>query len=166
MDYSQTGNVITHGDGSSGIIAQSISGDGGYADGDFSGTGDGNVAGSIAFDLAGSVETHGDGSNGVMLQTIGTTSGDIDYDQTGNVLTQNDGSIGIIAQAIGGSGGFIDGEFVGARAPALAGRSISTLPARSRPRATVPTAFCCKASAAAIPATLATFSPAMFDRRR
>ena len=69
IDYTQAGNVVTAGDGSIGIIAQSLGGGGGFAADAFGNAGGTGNAGSIGFDLNGSIFTAGDGSHGALLQS-------------------------------------------------------------------------------------------------
>ena len=78
---------MTDGDGAIGIIAQSLGGGGGFADGVFGNGGGTGDAGSIAVDLTGSIFTDGDGSHGALLQSIGGgNGGDIDYTQVGDIV--------------------------------------------------------------------------------
>ena len=141
---------MTAGDDAIGIIAQTIGGSGGYADGAFTGEAGTGTAGSIAFDLTGSVQTAGDGSDGVLLQSIGGgDAGDIDYIQSGDVVTGGDDAIGIIVQTLGGGGGFADDAIRQCRRH----RRCRVDRVRSDrldliPWATARTARCCRASAA------------------
>ena len=80
IDYVQSGNVITMGDNSLGIIAQSLGGNGGWVDGDFKAATGTGTAGDLTFDISGSVVTLGNGSHGALLQSIGGgDAGTIDY---------------------------------------------------------------------------------------
>ena len=86
---------MTDGDGAIGIIAQSLGGGGGYADGVFgNGGGTGNAGDrgrSQWLDLH-----NGDGSHGALLQSIGGgNGGDVDYTQVGDILAIGDNSIGL-----------------------------------------------------------------------
>jgi hypothetical protein len=111
IGYVQDGDVITEGSDSIGIVAQSITGAGGYAGGDFAGDGGTGIAGLLTLDVSGGIQTSGDGAIGALLQTIGGDGGAISYTQTGNVITGGDGAVGVVAQSLGGGGGLVDGIF-------------------------------------------------------
>ena len=55
IDYAQSGDVLTGGANTIGIIVQTLGGGGGVFDGDFGNAGGTGDAGAIAFDLTGSI---------------------------------------------------------------------------------------------------------------
>ncbi|MGK5643255.1 hypothetical protein ACSNOK_33955, partial [Streptomyces sp. URMC 126] len=83
---SHDGTVFTDGDGSTGLLLQTIGGGGGRLLVDLSGSGGADVA------LGAENETGSDG-------------GDIDRTQSGVIATSGDFAIGAILQSIGGGGG-------------------------------------------------------------
>ena len=85
VTITNTGSIITNGDGAHGIFAQSIGGGGGNG-----GNGYISNAGAISFGGAG-----GSAGNG----------GDIVITHTGDITTNGFGAYGIFAQSIGGGGG-------------------------------------------------------------
>lgn len=89
-------NVITHGDNSYGMLAQSISGGGGVVLG-------GKINGGSGADFFGS----GEMSGSVINDNINDGSGNsgLLVDNAGNVATTGNGAVGIFAQSIGGGGG-------------------------------------------------------------
>ena len=99
VTVTQAGQVGTDGDGSIGILAQSVGGGGGNGGFNVSGglSASGGVGGSISVGLGGS---GGDGA----------VAGAVTVDNTGLVLTQGAGSHAILAQSVGGGGG--NGGFV------------------------------------------------------
>ncbi|HEX7078827.1 MAG TPA: hypothetical protein VF363_10415 [Candidatus Eisenbacteria bacterium] len=85
-----SGSILTSGDGSYGILAQSVGGGGGVG-GDVSrGLGD--------LDVGLGVGIGGDGTNG-------GNGGSVLVANSGDIVTQGSGSIGIFAQSVGGGGG-------------------------------------------------------------
>ena len=99
--FTQTGNIITGGEGSFGIIAQSLGGGGGWVDGAFAGTAGGaGSGGEITLTVDGALLATGLGSTAVFAQSDGV-------DGAGNI------SIALLEFARGGrglgQGAFIDG---------------------------------------------------------
>ena len=80
-----TGNIVIAGDGSYGVIAQSLGGGGGWVDGVFAGTAGGaGVGGTIDLNISGVIFAPGEGSIGIFAQSLGGTgAGDI------NILSDN-----------------------------------------------------------------------------
>ncbi len=87
-------NLLTHGDGSNGILAQSIGGGGG--DGGFSFAGTLSVPTGNSFSMAASLG--GNGGSGADAGAVGVHS-------TGTIATLGDHANGVVAQSIGGGGG-------------------------------------------------------------
>ncbi|MET4635013.1 hypothetical protein [Kaistia defluvii] len=88
-------NILTFGDGSSGIVAQSIGGGGG------------NGGFSVALSASGSYGGAG-GAAAVSLGGSGATGGigkDVDVTNYGNIATNGQQANGIFAQSVGGGGG-------------------------------------------------------------
>ncbi|AXY57413.1 hypothetical protein CDG60_13070 [Acinetobacter chinensis] len=84
-------NIVTEGDASTAIVAQSIGGDGG----------NGGFAISAGLDVkAASANVSLGGGAGA-----GGTSGSVNVNSYGSMITNGSGSAGIIAQSLGGSGG-------------------------------------------------------------
>ncbi|MGH6760895.1 MAG: hypothetical protein ACRECW_04805 [Phyllobacterium sp.] len=83
MTITNSGAIITNGDYSQGILAQSISGSGGAA---------GNASGSPFSDTGG-------------RGAAGASGGDIQLTNSGAITTQGESSQAIVAQSIGGDGG-------------------------------------------------------------
>ena len=81
--------LVTHGNRSMGVVAQSIGGGGGFFSGDATGFSETIVAPS-----AGHSHSHG------RAVTVNVNAG-------GSITTHGDGAWGVLAQSIGGSGGFI-----------------------------------------------------------
>ena len=79
INLNHTGNIVVAGDGSYGVIAQSLGGGGGWVDGVFAGTAGGaGAGGAINLDISGVVFAPGAGSVGVFAQSEGGTgAGDI-----------------------------------------------------------------------------------------
>ncbi len=74
----QTGDVMTGGSESFGIVMQSIGGGGGFIDGVFAGTAGGNGSGAaVDLTLDGSVATGHETSTAILAQSTGTSGGDI-----------------------------------------------------------------------------------------
>ena len=126
---SAAGDIVTRGQGSSGILAQSVGGGGGIG-GDFgpglgfmgSAGGDGS-GGAVSVDLEGSITTYGDHSHGIIAQSAGGANDQVWSDAThgwlvdhgdngsnvdvrvkGDVRAYGEGSNGIIAQSLGADG--------------------------------------------------------------
>ncbi|WP_297801945.1 autotransporter outer membrane beta-barrel domain-containing protein [uncultured Brevundimonas sp.] len=107
IDADITGDILTQGNYSEAVVAQSIGGGGGNGGFNvaFDGAGGGVGAGGLAIGLGGS----------------GGSGGDADYvdlDITGNVETRGDYSNAVVAQSLGGGGGAggfnVSGSLVGA----------------------------------------------------
>jgi hypothetical protein len=81
--------IITHGNRSMGVVAQSIGGGGGFLSGDATA-----FAETIVAPEAGHSHSHG--------RTVS-----VDLDAGGSITTWGDGAWGVLAQSIGGSGGFV-----------------------------------------------------------
>jgi uncharacterized protein YhjY with autotransporter beta-barrel domain len=124
-----SGDIVTRGQGSSGILAQSVGGGGGIG-GDFgpglgfmgSAGGDGS-GGAVSVDLHGSITTYGDRSHGIIAQSAGGQNDQVwsevthwwlpdhldfgsgvDVRVDGDVRTYGEDSHGIIAQSLGSDG--------------------------------------------------------------
>lgn len=99
VTVNNTGEIITHGAQSHGILAQSIGGGGGS----------GGFSGSLSFDLTGAgaraLSFGGEGGEGGAGNTVIVNN-------LANITTAGRGSAGILAQSIGGGGG--NGGFAGA----------------------------------------------------
>ncbi len=93
----QTGDVETIGEGSFGILLQSIGGGGGFIDGVFAGTAGGNGVGdTIDLTIDGRVETRHETSTAVMAQSTGTSGGDISITlKAGGVVLGGANGVGI-----------------------------------------------------------------------
>lgn len=87
VTVNNTGSIFTYGDGSVGILVQSIGGGGGIG-------GVGSNAGD-----SGEISIGGAGG-------AGGAGGDIDIDLTGSVYTEGVAAHGIFAQSVGGGGGY------------------------------------------------------------
>ncbi|WP_312814001.1 autotransporter outer membrane beta-barrel domain-containing protein [Brevundimonas sp.] len=127
-------DITTHGDGSHGILVQSLGGGAGNSGSSYglfgasNNGGWGGNGGNVEATSRGNITTHGDASHGVLAQSIGGTGGDAGAAggivafgggggsggnggnveltiASGTILTKGDGSFGAIAQSIGGSGG-------------------------------------------------------------
>ncbi|WP_454812060.1 hypothetical protein [Labrys neptuniae] len=118
----QNHNILTKGDNSAGILAQSIGGGGG--NGGFAATlsgsvplvgvsgsaavslggkgGAGNNAGTVSVTSNGAIQTEGDRSDAVLAQSIGGGGGNGGFGLSGSF---NVGGVGAASVAIGGSGG-------------------------------------------------------------
>ncbi|WP_343794933.1 autotransporter outer membrane beta-barrel domain-containing protein, partial [Brevundimonas terrae] len=103
VDVDVTGAVITKGDGSTGITAQSVGGGGGAGGfnvvGGISASGQGS--GSVGVALGGTGDHGGDAGNVFLNQTAGANANGISL----AVLTEGRDATGILAQSIGGGGG-------------------------------------------------------------
>ncbi len=95
-----TGNIITKGNHSTGLLAQSIGGGGGNGAGDIAATLSGSSTGSgaISVGLGGKGGVAGNGGKTGVDRAVTLTAG-------GHVTTHGDSSAGIVAQSIGGGGG-------------------------------------------------------------
>ena len=127
-------NITTHGNGSHGLLVQSLGGGAGNSGSSYglfgasNSGGWGGNGGDVDATSRGNITTHGNASHGVLVQSIGGTGGDAgaaggivafgggggsggnggNVDLTiasGAILTKGVGSFGVIAQSIGGSGG-------------------------------------------------------------
>ncbi|WP_323760504.1 autotransporter outer membrane beta-barrel domain-containing protein [Maricaulis sp.] len=132
---SSTTSITTRGEGSAGVLAQSLgggAGSGGSAYNLFAFAGrakDGGDGGNVNLTFAGSVQTYGIGAPGVFAQSLGGTGGQagdagglaafgddgsgggnggsvaLDLLSTARVFTAGIGSTGVLAQSVGGGGG-------------------------------------------------------------
>lgn len=102
VDATLTNNVETLGDGSDGVIVQSIGGGGGNSGLTVSAgvSGAGVGAGGINLGLGGS---GGQGGNGDI----------VDADYAGTLITHGDNATGLLAQSVGGGGGNSSGTIAG-----------------------------------------------------
>ncbi|MGH6763714.1 MAG: hypothetical protein ACRECW_19245 [Phyllobacterium sp.] len=107
------GNLQTTGDGSHGIIAQSIGGGGG-------------IGGDITFDKGATLNVFGDPSVGGGLSGVGNAAA-VTITAQSNISVSGAGAYGVIAQSIGGGGGL-----GGARDYAFAGRTSTSSSGASR----------------------------------
>ena len=89
-----SGNLVTEGEGSSAILAQSVGGNGGS----------GGFAGGLTLSSGDADAKVGGGAGGV-----GSDGKDVDVTTSGSITTYGDRSAGIVAQSVGGGGG--DGGF-------------------------------------------------------
>ncbi|RVU19109.1 autotransporter outer membrane beta-barrel domain-containing protein [Methylobacterium oryzihabitans] len=135
LDFANQGTITTTGAAARGILAQSISGDGGpgaNADATIGSPGAGGAPGSILTMTvmnSGTIATSGAGAQGILAQSIGggggtggSTSGDffsaqggagiagasggtVVVGQSGRITTSGSTAAGILAQSIGGGGG-------------------------------------------------------------
>ena len=128
-----TGSILTLGNLSDGIMAQSIGGSGGQGANAFGlvavgGTGSrGGGGAAVAVSNLGRIETRGEGARGIIAQSIGGGGGDggssagmvavggsgagggngaaVNIVNDGVIVTRGDDAMGILAQSIGGGGG-------------------------------------------------------------
>jgi hypothetical protein len=134
VSVNMSGAVSTKGSLSMGVIAQSVGGGGGLAQGTFTSTatlGGGNssannTGGAIDYTQSGSLTTTGVAGIGVLLQSVGggggvvfgnarlgggagntANGGAIRATITGSITTSGDFGIGVMAQSVGGGGGLI-----------------------------------------------------------
>jgi len=94
----QQGNVVTRGEQTFGLFAQSVGGGGGFVDGAFRGTAGGNGSGgTIDMRVDGSVVTLGGGSTGLFAQSVGSTGGDISItlNNPNGMITGGSGGTGV-----------------------------------------------------------------------
>jgi hypothetical protein len=111
VEVANVGSIMTQGDGSYGILAQSVGGGGGA----------GGFSGALGLSLNGSAMASSYGGSA----GDGTTAGDVSIThKDGDVLTLGDNAIGIFAQSVGGSGG--TGGFSLAAAGSLEGSAESS----------------------------------------
>ena len=94
VDAGSTGQIVTHGDRSSGFVIQSLGGGGGNGGFNVSGSLSGGGTGSAAISV-------GLGGNG----GTGNNSGEVRAISSGNVFTYGKQATGILAQSVGGGGG-------------------------------------------------------------
>ncbi|WP_170379825.1 hypothetical protein [Ruegeria atlantica] len=94
VNLTTTNSIVTAGDRSSGVVAQSIGGGGGNGGFNISGTGAGAGVGSgaVSVGLGGTGDGGGDG-------------GAVTLTSNGTILTQGDSATAFLAQSIGGGGG-------------------------------------------------------------
>ncbi|MFM5924510.1 MAG: hypothetical protein ACKOPG_10025 [Novosphingobium sp.] len=97
VTLNQTGNVSVLGDGSNGIIAQSLGGGGGYIDGTYVGTSGGSGSGgTIDLTVNGSVFAPGANSSAILAQSLGSLgAGNITVSATGDVRGGSGTGVGI-----------------------------------------------------------------------
>ncbi|MFM5954268.1 MAG: hypothetical protein ACKOPE_08195 [Novosphingobium sp.] len=97
ITLNQTGNVSVLGDGSNGIIAQSLGGGGGYIDGTYFGTSGGSGSGgTIDLTVNGSVFAPGANSSAILAQSLGSLgAGNISVSATGDVRGGSGTGVGI-----------------------------------------------------------------------
>ena len=135
VDYENNGEIITSGEGSQGIFAQSVGGGGGNGAGSGAWTvsigGDGAAAGDggdVSVFNTGLIQTSGFAAQAIFTQSVGGgggngggsgamfaslggdggasgDGGDVSVDNNGVLLTEGESAIGIFAQSIGGGGG-------------------------------------------------------------
>ncbi len=87
VSFTQTGDIVTLGDNSDGVVAQSLGGGGGWIEGVFAGTAGGNGAGgAIDLSLSGATFTQGLNSTAVLAQSLGANGG-------GNIQLTSNGMI-------------------------------------------------------------------------
>ena len=98
VTVTHNGDILTDGDNSDGIFAQSLGGGGGSANY--------NIAGGLTKD-ANVVNVALGGGTG-----SGGSGGAVSVDHTGTIVTQGDNSLGIFAQSLGGGGGSAGTDFV------------------------------------------------------
>ena len=112
VTVSNTGNIITHGEGSHGIFAQSIGGGGGAGGsignglgfaGSVGGTGS---AGAVSITQTGDITTTGAASHGIVAQSAGGSGsgGTVTIGLDGHINATGVGSYGILAQSVGTTG--------------------------------------------------------------
>jgi hypothetical protein len=100
--FAQSGDVVTLGAASHGVIVQSLGGGGGFVDGSFAGSAGGTGAGgAISLHLDGNVAALGDGSNALFLQSAGSAG-------AGNITATLTSGHQVIA-GVGGTAVTIDG---------------------------------------------------------
>jgi uncharacterized protein YhjY with autotransporter beta-barrel domain len=135
VTVTNSGNIVTEGVFSHGIVAQSVGGGGGLAgvsnklgmtttsfgsnmqgilintEGlglSFAGSVGGNGSGgSVTVNNSGNIITQGDYSHGIFAQSAGGTGsgGNLTVTNSGNILAEGANSDGILAQSVGGTGG-------------------------------------------------------------
>jgi uncharacterized protein YhjY with autotransporter beta-barrel domain len=88
------GNIVTSGEGSAGILAQSVGGGGGVAGNMDRGLKDAGLNLGKGLAIGGNGGTAGNG-------------GDVTVTNNGNITTTGDGAYGIFAQSVGGGGGLV-----------------------------------------------------------
>lgn len=117
VDAQVTSNILTQGDGSGGVIAQSVGGGGGNGGLSVAAavSGGGVGAASISTALGGSGGTAGNGGTAIL-----------GFD--GSVETQQDNATGLLVQSVGGGGGNGGGTIAATLAigPGVAGVAVST----------------------------------------
>ncbi len=93
------GDLLTQGDHSHGLLAQSVGGAGGNGGFNIAAgvSGGAGVTGAVAIGVGGSGGNGGNGGSAV--------DGAVDANVTGNIMTMGDYSSGFVAQSVGGSGG-------------------------------------------------------------
>ena len=119
VNVRHNGDILTDGDASGGLLAQSIAGGGGNANFNIGlglvrnataltvavggGTGDGGTAGNVTVDHIGYIETQGDQSNGITAQSLAGGGGNAAMSMAPALLAKNKLQIGIGRE--GGTGG-------------------------------------------------------------
>lgn len=155
IDVHLVGNILTHGDGATGLFAQSVGGGGGLtggttgtaADSSHAGSnGDTGSGGSIDIALNGSIHTSGNSATGIFAQSSGGTGtgADVTIDVAGSVVAASFlaledgsldnplrglGSVGIFAHSSGyGGNGDININLTDATGLVRGGRSLVVNP--------------------------------------
>ncbi len=105
VDVRHTGDIVTHGNRSTGLMAQSVGGGGGNADLNIA-TANGGDSG-VNIGIGGATGPGGDG-------------GDVDVRHAGNISTTGQFSHALFAQSVGGGGGSAGTDFVSGDASDLA----------------------------------------------
>jgi hypothetical protein len=98
VNYTQTGFVMTEGEGAYGVAMQSIGGGGGIVDNVFFGSAGGaGTAGDLFLSLAGSATVGGNNGIALLAQSEARDgAGDIDFDVSGTVKAAGDFSTGVL----------------------------------------------------------------------
>ena len=122
------GSILTTGDRSAGLLAQSVGGGGGNGGlavsvaaagsdsfaaavgvGVGGSGGGGGVGGDVSVGTRGNVTTEGDFSSGMLVQSVGggtgASGGEVRADLESDVDTSGDNSTGVVVQSVGGGGG-------------------------------------------------------------
>lgn len=106
ISFAQTGDIVADGEGSRGVIAQSIGGGGGYVEGLFAGSAGGQGSGgSIDLTLGGSVLATALDGTAVFAQSVGDAGGNITIGVTGDVRGGSGAGAGIHLD--GGANNFV-----------------------------------------------------------
>ena len=121
--FTQTGDIGALGDGSVGILAQSLGGGGGLVNGVFAGTAGGQGAGgSVTLDIDGAIVAYGTDSSAVLAQSLGSSgTGDIRLLSSGDI--RGGSGAGVAVGFDGGADNLID---IGGTLSAVSGLAIET----------------------------------------